>query len=76
MVDGAINMDEGSESEVVSVGNATPPSPTQEEDCVVDCEARVGGLISAEFWGVASLYRWAVFFRTLHIGSFQPSHLQ
>ena len=47
VVDGAINMDEGNKSEVVSAGNATPPSPTKKENCVIDCEAPVGRLVSA-----------------------------
>ena len=47
-------MDEGNETEVVSAGNATPPSQTQEEGWVIDREAPIGGLIFAEFWGVAS----------------------
>ena len=50
----AINMDEGDESEVISAGYATPLSPTEEEGSVIDCESPVEGLISAEFWGVAS----------------------
>ena len=32
----AINMDERAESEVISAGNTTPPSPTKEEGSVIN----------------------------------------